>query len=329
MVDPRVTVLPEVEGLVVAPASVELPRTGLDTLGVGDIIISQQGEGFLRAIEGIETRGDTLVLATRDAELGDALIDAQLATSVGGGKADRYQLPAIHLSIADRQLLDNAAISARIVNASLSFEPALDLDLDIEDRELEKFEMVMRGRVTGSIDLDITARDIEVGPEIRLWESPPAVFYQWIGPVPVVETVTTSVVLKLSAVARGQGRLRIDAGAIATMAGGIRYTAEDGWERVANLGLDVHGSVPVASAGLEQVGVTAWLAARADVRLYGVAGPYVAAGPKVEITRDLGAQKFNAKAGFHGATGGGLKFFKINLPAIPSFDLFDTLRPLL
>jgi hypothetical protein len=328
-VDPRVRVLPEIANLVVAPASLALPRTSVDGLAIGDIVISQQGEGFLRAIDAIETRDDLLVLSTHDAELSDALIDADITTSLGGGKADTYQLPAIHFAVSDKRIVDNAAITARIVSASIGFEPALDLDLSIANRQLENFEMVLRGRVTGSIDLEVTARDVEVGPEIRLWESVPAVFYQQVGPLPVVETVTTSVVLKLSAVARGEGRIRIDAGAIATMAGGLRYTADGGWDGVADLDLTTHGSIPVASTTLDQVGINAWLAVRVDVRLYGVAGPYIAVGPQVEVVRDLGANKFDASAGFRGATGGGLKFFRINLPALPSFELFDLLREVL
>lgn len=327
-VDPRVRVLPAIPDMLVTPGTVELPRAAVDGLTVGDIVISQDGEGFLRAIDAVATSGDSLVLTTHDAELGDALIDADIATSLGGGKADTHQLPAIRFAITDRNLLDNPAITARIVDASIGFEPALDLDLQIADRQLASFEMVLRGRVTGSIDLEVVARDVEVGPEIRLWESPPAVFYQQVGPVPVVETVTTSVVLKLSAIARGQGRLRIDANAIATMAGGIRYTPDGGWDGVANFDVDVDGSIPIASASLDQVGVRAWLAVRADVRLYGVAGPYIAVGPQVTVVRDLGARKFDASAGFHAATGGAFKFFQLNLPALPSFELLDYLRPL-
>lgn len=328
-IDPRVRVLPEIAELVVTPTSLELPRGSINDIAVGDIVVSQAGEGFLRTVDAIETRADTLVLATHDAELADAVIDANIATSVGGGKADRYQLPGIHFAISDRKIIDNAAITARIVDASLGFEPALDLDLDIADRELQRFEMILRGRVTGSLDLEVVARDVDVGPEIRLWESPPAVFYQQVGPIPVVETVTTSIVLRLSAVARGEGRIRIDAGAIATMAGGIRYTSDGGWDGVADLDVTTHGSIPVATASLDQVGVRAWLAARADVRLYGVAGPYVAAGPQVSVVRDLNTHEFDAAAGFHGATGGGLRFFRFNLPAVPSVELFDLLRPLL
>lgn len=328
-VDGRVRVVPEIAGLRVTPSTIEIPRSAALEVAVGDIVVSAQGEGFLRTVDAIDRAVDAVVLRTSDAELGDALIDAELATSLGGaGKADTHQLPGIRFSIANRTLVDNAALTARIVDASLGFEPELDLDLAIQGRHLQNFEMVVRGRVSGSIDLDVVAREVEIGPEIRLWESTPIVFYQQIGPVPVVETVTTSVVLKLQVVARGEGRVRIDAGAIARVAGGLRYNPTTGWDAVADLDVDAHGSIPIATASLDKLGVRAWLAARVDVRFYGVGGPYIAAGPQLEVVRDVHDGSFDASAGFRGATGGGLRLFRLNLPALPSFELFDSLVPL-
>jgi hypothetical protein len=333
IVDARVRVIPDVTGMVVMPASLTLPRAGneaLAQLAVGDIVVSTQGEGLLRRVEATELSADTIVLSTTDAELTDALIDAQFTSSLGGeGKADTHQLPTIGFSIHDTQVLDSPALTATISNASLSFSPELDLDLAVAGRHLESFEMVMRGTVTGVLDLAIDARDVAVGPEIVLWKSPPAVFYQQLGILPVVESVTTSVVLKLQATAKGQGRIRIHADATATLEGGVRYGEDAGWDPVANASMTTHGSVPEASITLDQVGVRAWLAARVDVRLYGLAGPYIAAGPQVEVSREVEGGAFHGAAGFRAATGGGLSFLRVNVPLLPSFSLFDLLKPVL
>jgi hypothetical protein len=332
-VDARVRVIPEVTGMVVMPSSITLPRAGneaLAAIAVGDIVVSTQGEGLLRRIDATELTGDSIVLATTDAELADALIDARLTTSLGGeGKADTHQLPTIGFSITDQQILDNPAITAKIAKASLSFSPELDLDLALEGRHLEAFEMVMRGKVTGVLDLEIDARDVAVGPEIVLWKSTPAVFYQQLGIVPVVESVTTSVVLKLQATATGHGRIRIHADAIANLEGGLRYDEAGGWDPVADATMTTHGSVPETSLTLDTVGVRAWLAARVDVRLYGLAGPFIAAGPQVEVSRDVQGGAFHGSAGFRAATGGGLEFLRVNVPLLPSFSLFDLLSPVL
>jgi hypothetical protein len=332
-IDSRVRVIPDVTGMVVMPASITLPRAGnesLAQLSAGDIVVATQGEGLLRRIEATDLSADTIVLSTTDAELADALIDAQLTTSVGGeGKADTHQLPTIGFSITDKQILDSVALTAKVAKASLSFSPELDLDLAIDDRHLESFEMVMRDKVTGVLDLEIDARDVAVGPEIVLWKSPSAVFYQQVGIVPVVEAVTTSVVLKLQATATGHGRIMIHADATANLEGGVRYGRDAGWDAVADATMTTHGSVPETSLTLDTVGVRAWLAARVDVRLYGLAGPYIAAGPQIEVSRDVSGGAFHGSAGFRAATGGGLEFLRVNVPLLPSFNLFDVLNRVL
>jgi len=332
-VDSRVTVLPDLTGMVVDAESVTIPRDGngsLASLAAGDIVVSTVGEGFLRRIDAVTLTASSFVFATSDAELPDALIDAQLVTALGGeGKADTHQLPTIGFRIADRQLLDNPAISARIANASLAFAPEIDLDLKISDRSVEAFELILRGRVTGALDLEVDAYDAAAGPEIVLWESPPAIFHQQVGILPVVETVTTSVVIKLQATAKGHGRIRVHADALATLVAGVRYTSEAGWNGVADVGLTTHGSVPEASVTFEQVGIRVWLAARADVRLYGVAGPFVAAGPQASVYRATSDGHIGGEVGFRAAAGGGLKFLRLNVPALPTYDLFDVTRPIL
>lgn len=333
VVDPRVTVLPELTGMVVTDDAITIPRDGngsLASLAVGDILISTTGEGFLRRIDALTPTAGAFAYATSDAELTDALVSAQLATSLGGeGKADTHQLPTVGFSIRDRVVLDNPSITARLTRASVSFSPELDLDVNIDDSHVESFEMVVRGRISGALEFDIEARDAAVGPEIVLWQSPPAIFYQQVGLLPVVETVTTSVVFKLQATAKGHGTVRITADALSVLAGGVRYTRADGWDPVSTATLTTHGAIPEASVTFEQLGVRGWLAVRTDVRLYGLAGPFIAAGPQAEVSRNLQTGKFDAAVGFRAAAGGGLKFFRFNVPAMPAYDLFDVTKPIL
>jgi len=333
-VDSRVTVLPHVPGpgMTVRADGLEFPRADNDALldlAVGDLVVSGAGEGFLRKVDSVAGDPDRIVIATTDAELGDALIDGSIEGSFGGeGKADTYQLPSIGFSVGNRTVVSNAAMTVNVVGASIALAPEIDLDLQVAGRQLSRFEMVVRGKLTGSIDLAIDARDVAVGPDIVLWESPPAVFYQQLGILPVVETVTTSVHLKLEVIARGEGTVRLHADASALLEAGLRYDAGAGWSPVAELDLQASGRVPQASVTFAELGIRAWLVARADVKLYGLAGPYVAVGPQLEVVRDLVEHDFDGAAGFKGEIGGELKLGWFNvLRALPEYELFDRLDP--
>jgi hypothetical protein len=332
-VDPRVTVLSHVQDVTVTPGTLEFPRAGNDALldlAAGDIVVSGVGEGYLRSIDAISADRDRITFVTSDAELGDALIDGQVAASFGGdGKADTYQLPALSFSTANKTIVNNADMTVKIIAGSLALRPEVDLEFDVDQAKLSLFELVLRGKLTGSLDLQIDAREAMLGPEIELWKSPPTTFVQFVGVLPVVETVTTSVRLRVQAVARGEGRLRVQASSTATMQAGVRYDTAGGWQPVADLDLQASGSVPEASVTFNDLGVRVWLIARADVKLYGVVGPYVGVGPQIEIVRDLVEQDFDAAAGFKGEVGGTLKVGKWSIPGLPKYELFDRLTPVL
>jgi len=331
--DSRVMVLPDLTGMIVDANAVTVPRENNGSLGhlaEGTILVSTHGEGFLREVDGVTVGGEAITIATNVAELSGAMIEGQVATAVGGdGKADTYQLPGFGVRFTDRVLLDNAVITAKLANGSLSFAPELQLDLAIADRSIESFAMIARGRISGSLDLDITAHQAAVGPEIKLWESAPNIFYQQVGVLPVVETVTTSLVLRLEATTRGSGRIHIDTDALARFEGGVQYTDAAGWDGVADASVTAHGSLPDTGLTFDQFGVRAWLAARVDVRLYGIAGPFIMVGPQAEASKSLNSSKVDASVGLRAGVGGGLKFLRFDVPASPTFDILDVTVPIL
>jgi hypothetical protein len=65
------------------------------------------------------------------------------------------------------------------------------------------------------------------------------------------------------------------------------------------------------------------------VRLYGVVGPYVAAGPQVQVVRDLVNGDFDGSVGIRAVVGGAAKIWRFNVPAFPSYDLFDVNKTVL
>jgi hypothetical protein len=330
--DQRVTVLPNVTGMVVDATSIQVPREGNESLAHlanGSIIVSTVDEGFLRRVDGTTLSPDTITLTTSDADLSEAIVDGDVATSLGGdGKADTYQLPAVTFGTQDRVLVQTNALTAILRNASLTFRPAVELDLSIKGHRVDDFAMVMHGAVQGDIDVEIAANEANAAIEPQvLWKSTPKTFYQQVGLLPVVETVTTSVVLHLETLSKGAGRFHLDAGALAQFEGGVRYTDDNGWDGVADVSFSAYGAAPDASR-FAALGVRAWLSVRTDVRLYGIVGPYVEAGPQAKIYKNVNGTAWAADAGLRAAVGGGFKFLNLKL-SLPTFDIVNETRPIL
>ncbi len=329
VLDPRVKILTHTPGvdMIVHEDALEFhDKAGrLDEVRDGDILVSAVGEGFLRKVVAVEGVGDGLRFTTIPADIDEVLVSGNISDSFGEGKGDTRQLPNIGLSTGPKVLLDNT-YGRVTVNASANLAPEVDLDVDVEDRKLELFELVLRGTLTANVDLDLEAKNLVLAKEIELWKSQPHVFYQQAGPLPIVETLTTRIVLKLDGHVRGVGKLRVNANATATLEGGIKYARGSGWGPVNDLDIDFGASLPVADAGLESMGIKAWIFVRTELKLYGIAGPYVRVGPQVDLTRLGNTGAIEGRAGFAGDLGGQISVGRWSAPGLPSYTLFDKLE---
>ena len=318
-IDDRVVVL--AGDLVVTDTTVTVRRAGNETLGdhaPGDLIVARAGDGLLRTIVAVTEHPDGFLVTTAPATLGDAVIDgdvdAQLA--LDDGKADTYGLGRIDVDVGPRTLWSHARFTMTLNHAGLQATPKLDLDLALRDRNLDQFEAVLHGELDADLDLDIDARAGTVRPAIPLWRSVPAVFYQQIGWVPVVETVTLTVGLRFDTTARGDAHAHLQGSAHVTLAGGLRY-ADARFTPVAEFDHEVAGTLATGTR-VDAIDVRAYLYTQVDVKFYGVAGPFINAGPYVEADR----------VGIHAEAGGALGVFGVNVPLIPHLTLVDESTPL-
>ncbi len=338
--DARVTVLPDGLALELTPDSVAFTRTGNEALAArspGDLVVSAQGEGFLRRVLAVHHDADTdqVTLDTEPAALGDAVIDGDVSDSLAlrdgtsdpDGKWDTHTLQLINVDLRAQRPIDNANLTVDIHRAALSLRPTLDLDLAMRGRRLEHFEAVLSSQLDADLDLEVRARAGTIKPAIKLWKSPPMIFYQQVGVVPVVETAVISVGVRLEITARGDSRVRLKGSLRSALAAGLRY--ENGqWQRVADASNSLTGSIPAADLDVDQIDVRAYLFTQLDVKFYDVAGPFINVGPYVQVDHPLDSPAFAAKVGLYGEVGGELKVFGIRVPALPRFQLFDVSRPL-
>ncbi len=329
--DERVTVLPPEVVLDVEADRVAFARPGneaLAALRVDDLVVSAQGEGFLRRVLAVHDDGERIMLDTEPAALGDAIIDGDVdeALALGDGKWDSHTLQLVRVDVRGQRPIDTADLTVDVHRAALSLLPTLDLDLAMRGRRLEHFEAVLSSQLDAELDLEVRVRAGTIRPAVTLWRSVPMVFYQQIGVVPVVETAVISVGVRLEVTARGDGRVRLQGALRSTLAAGLRF--EDGhWQRVAESSHALDGHLPAAELDVDQIDVRAYLFTRLDVKFYDLAGPFIDVGPYVQVDHPLGTDAYRGRVGLYGEVGGTLRVFGVRVPALPRFELFDVSRP--
>jgi hypothetical protein len=332
-IDRRVTVLDPSGELVITDDQITLPRASNEALlglRAGDIIVTRRGEGLLRRVEAVSAALDQIVIDTVAAELGDALIDGELADTLDvrdkGDKGDHYGLGTITFSVQDATPISSATATVRIRRARVKMVPSVDLDLAVRSRRVSSFEAILRGHLEADLDLDIEASQVGIMPRIPLWKSEPMIFVQQVGVLPVVETLTLQIGLRIEVTAVGQNQVSLSGGVVSDFVGGLRFA--DG-SRVVVAGEDhvLDGQAPLVRFDEEVISVRAYLYTQADLRLYGTAGPYINVGPYLEIEHPVGGGEDRGAVGLFGEVGGEAKLLGLDLQAFTT-PLFDVSRPL-
>ena len=299
----------------------------------GDVLVSATGMGFLRRVVGVSRDGDALVIATAPASLDDALVEGVLHAhqdllAPGERAADRLvDVPPLTVTFDELPLVEDGDARAALAG-SVTLHPYLDVDLAVSRARVQSFRLVLHGDLDASVDLDVTAgHELSRSFEKTVWSAPPTVLTQWIGPVPVVEVVSLSLVASGEAHAGVTGSVTLGGvDAQATLAAGAQYNANAGWSGVGEHTLTLTAAAPSASI-VAHAGGSVTVQARADIRFYDLAGPYVYVGPyaNVELADDGSGLSRTGRVGLGAHFGGDLSVMGHH---VASYDaqLFDVGR---
>lgn len=306
----------------------------LDTLAVGDVIVSSGAEPFLRKVVSIGGGdGDRLALTTEPGSLTDAIRDGEMYSS--GDVFDRDIVPGsasdlviaidrLALDFNNTALIDEADIKVHIDRGSIRFRPSLDTDLQIADGWVSHFHAILRGELSASMGVTITAgRSFTRSFSRTLWQSPVYRATQFVGIVPVVETVRVSLIVSGEARAGTSGTVELGhATATASMEAGATYE-EGGWTAVSRpaITLDARGPSTQVSAS---AGASLRLGLRVEVKLYDIAGPHLTIGAyaRTSVANTTG---WTGRVGVDGVFGGNVSVLGATLAAYDA-RLFDVGR---
>ena len=303
----------------------------------GDVLVSSGAAPFLRRVVSLDGNAASLRIQTAPASLGDAVVEGSLTSSTdltkptlsGGAFAKQtiVNIDALTFNLDQTELFSDGDVKVIVDKGSILLHPYLDIDLQLHGGAISQFQAVLHGDVTATMGVQVTAgHEFSKGFQRTVWTSPPYAATQFIGPVPVVEVATISLVLSGEAHAGLTGTLDLGgAEADANLMAGARYDGTWHALRGATVDFKTHGPSFDAVA---HAGATLQLTARVDVKLYDVAGPYIAVGPyaRTELTDDLNnGLSFDGRVGFQGVFGGSVSVLGRTLASFED-TLFDVGR---
>lgn len=246
-------------------------------------------------------------------------LDVSVGTTVLQSAHTTFHDPTNLLPIADFAL-DR---SVTLTRAEVHFAPTIDLAIGIEGGNVDRLDAVARGALSGSFDLVIDTKasiDIDRNPlyhdtlvkhvrspalSYTLFETEPyALPIQFIGFVPVVETVRFRVALECDIDLASQMHLETGATVESSAAFGVHY--QDGQWTPAEA--PTAKATPVfAMSGLGAAAGTCDLRTEVGFYLYDLAGPTLSLSPYVsfDVASAAGTgYPFTATPGIRGAFGG-------------------------
>jgi hypothetical protein len=282
----------------------------------GDLLVSPRvagsagnSTGFLRKFASSQVQGDRLVVTTTPATLTDVVSDGSAqhtfsvptsASSIDLGRTTLTSV-SVDLSTVDPALAGNTfSLDVTLDEAHLGFQPDLDFSMAFADGKLSALHMATSGSLSASMGVDVDARVTgtllddglaalgHYSPSIkqRLWSSPvwnlPT---QWIGLVPVEESVQMYLTAKCSVSLQGftGGELQAHATAsgTATIDGGIDYDGSN-WTTTDGSDFAGNGTLTVASGATEAL--FCQVIPSLAIRFYDVAGPELGVGAGLDFS---------------------------------------------
>ena len=264
-------------------------------------------------------------------------LDVSVGTTVLQSSHTAFHDPTNLLPIADFAFDRTVTLT----HAEVHFAPTIDLAIGIHDGNVDQLDAVARGALSGSFDLVIDTKvsaEIDRNPlyhdtlvkQIRspalsytLFETAPyALPTQFIGFVPVVETVRFRVALECDVDLASQMHLETGAHVESSAAFGVHYK---GGQWTPAEAPTAKATPLFAMSGLGAVAGTCDLRTEVGFYLYDLAGPTLSLSPYVtfDVANTSGSYLFSATPGIRGAFGGRVQVLGWQLLR-EDISLFDT-----
>lgn len=320
--------------------------------------VDKNRHGFLRRSRGSRIVGDKIVIDTERVQITDVVHTGQIHASTdhpaltsagsddvqleswtkpaGGslGFPQQILLSAVGSFVDPVRSNESFNVKVALEEGGATFTPKVTADLALSGNEVSKMELVAAGKLDAHVTLDLSAnprgslkttKNGLMQPlhfERRMVEFEPVHTMQFVGMVPVWESVETSIVLRCELALNGTVDAKIHVHAAVDGTFGASYTREDGWRSLVS-GPNFDGSgtkLDIHQTGTADVKCS--LEPQVALMVYDFAGPTLAIGPYANVHLDETHRQWSVQPGVRADVGVLVEFahFPIVTERVSVFD---------
>lgn len=273
-------------------------------ISIGDVIIGDQGEGFLRKVTAVNVTSNKITLQTTDGDMTDVFQDGTFNFSVNMDDMEQKKnAESFKHSFSARTLYKEGPLSIVLDNGEVELDPNWNFDFKFSPAGIEKFEMSAQNAVlNGQFKATVTASQATTLGQLSssLLNAPykkkftkyvPATLLGLPILVPVTITVEIDLIAeysaKVSAAVSRSGTFTSNN----TFSLGIKYENNQ-WNGINSFNPDntfrLNNSQGNANLNLDLA-----LTPKISAKLYGIIGPYASISLKEQVTAAVKLPEIN------------------------------------
>jgi len=274
------------------------------TINVGDVIVGDNGEGYLREVTSVSSSSNVLTFSTSQATMEDLFknevfsMNADLSSKGNKNPVTEkiiinYMAKGVSMSadgftfdFSDTEIYTQGPVTAKISSGQATFNPNFVFDFEFEDSELESFVFKAENASLGlNMEFLLNATSsVNLGSHEKELVDYQKIFTTFVGFVPVIITVNTKLVAKMTMDVDATFNLTTGFSNSNTVTLGASYLSGS-WEGINSLNSNFTPS-PLEMGGVVNLEQKISIVPEVSVRLYGVAGPY--AIPEMYLANHVG-----------------------------------------